>query len=423
MVNFLVLIKLFFVLILVLCSAFFSGSEVALFSLSMVRRKKLENSEKRSGEILRNFWERPGQLLNTILVANEVTNIVATSLLTSVVIYFLGESWGGLSIFIMVPLLLTFGEVIPKTVAMYRAEAWAEFCAYPLFLVSRVILPALSSLQFTANKFFVLLKLDDTPYVDSYTKEEFKTLLSLSNLEGVLESEEQKMIENVLEFSSTRVKDIMTPRAEIFAFKVQESVLNIISQIKKTPYSRIPIYDKTLDNVKGILYSRDLLMATTPRCWEENTNIELKKLVQPAFFVPVTQTIGELLKSFQKRKVHIAIVVDEYGGTAGLITLEDLLEEIFGEIIDEHDTEEKMVSKLKGKIYIVSALMSLDDFNEEFSVKKPLEGATNLGGYLLNAFGHVPKRGERLKYDGMEFIVRRSKATRVTHVLVKLTTA
>jgi len=397
-------------------SAFFSGSEAALFSLSEIKRKKLVEVETKTARILAGFWKNPSHILSSIILANECTNIVSTSFVTSTIISICGKKWSGIAIFPMAALLLVFGEVTPKTVAVCRAEKWAQVCAYPLYLLSKVTFPLYFSLQWIANKVLNLLKLPTAQKTEFYTGSELKTLLSISSVEGVLEQEEQEMIENVIDFYSTQVKEIMTPRTEIFAFRVEEKIPHILSMVKKTPYSRIPIYDKTLDNIEGILYSRDLLLKKVAGPVEDK---ELKEMLHSVFFVPITQKIDELLKSFRKKKVHIAIVVDEYGGTAGLITLEDILEEIFGEIIDEHDSEEKMVNQIKNRIYVVSSLMALDDFNKRFETELPLSGASSLGGFLLNAFGYVPRRGERIKYDNMEFIIRRSKATRITHVLVR----
>jgi len=411
-----ILLKFFFVCILIVISAFFSGSEAALFSLTDVKRKKIQEQGTKSSAILTQFWKKPGQLLSSIITANEITNIISTSLVTSLIISVLGRKWSGLSILFMTVTLLVFGEITPKTIAVCVADKWAVLCAYPLYIASKITYPIYTFLQWVANRIFLMLRLPASSEADSYTEEEFKTLLSISNVEGILESEEQEMIENVLDFSSTQVREIMTPRTEILAFKLEESIPHIISKIKKNPSSRIPVYSKTLDSIEGILYARDLLMATTAK-----ETVELKELMQPAFFVPITQKIDELLRDFRKKKVHIAIVVDEYGGTAGLVTLEDLLEEIFGEIIDEHDTEEKMVRQIKERIYVVSALIDLDDFNKYFITDKPLSGANSLGGFLLSAFGRVPLRGERLKHGEFEFIIRRSKTTRITYVLVKLT--
>ena len=324
------LIGLFLLLFL---SAFFSASETALFSLSRLRLQRLSQAEPdRGGAILR-LLERPTRAIVTIQIGNELVNVVASVTMTSLVLYLWGPHNAWLSVLLMLPLLLIFGELTPKRVAFAYAERVSYLVARPLTFFFLLITPARIIVKRVVDFCLRVLGVPAALSPSGISEDDFKVILDVGRQEGIVEPSEHKMIERVLAFADASVRQVMTPRDRMFCLDANLSFQKAIEQTKKATFSRIPVYHDTVDRIVGILYAKDLLQAKA----EEGPPPTLSSLLHPPFFIPETTRLDTLFKEFQRRRQHMAIVVNEYGGIAGLVTLEDLLEELVGEITDEFD--------------------------------------------------------------------------------------
>ncbi|MBW8058196.1 MAG: hemolysin family protein [candidate division NC10 bacterium] len=324
------LIGLLFLLAL---SAFFSASETALFSLSRLRLQRLSQTEpERGGRVLK-LLERPTRTIVTILIGNELVNVTASVTMTSLVLYLWGPQMTWLAVLFMLPLILIFGELTPKTAAFAYAERVSSLVARPLTLFSLLITPLRAVIRRVVDLCLRALGVPTALGPSGISEEDFKVILDVGRQEGVVEPTEHKMIERVLAFAEVRVRQVMTSRNDIFCLDVNLTFDETIEQVKTAAFSRIPVYHETVDRIVGILHAKDLLQVKA----EGSPPPTLSPLLHPPFFIPETTRIDTLLKEFQRRRQHMAIVVNEYGATAGVVTLEDLLEELVGEIIDEFD--------------------------------------------------------------------------------------
>lgn len=324
------LIGLFLLLSL---SAFFSSSETALFSLSRLRLQRLSETEPEWGGRLFKLLERPTRTIITILIGNELVNVTASVTMTSLVLHFWGPETAWLSVVLMLPLILIFGELTPKMAAFAYAEEVSRVVARPLMFFSWLITPVRTAIKRVVDLCLRALGVPAALGPSGISEEEFKVILDVGRQEGIVEPNEHKMIERVLAFSEVRVRQVMTPRSDMFCLDVSLSFGEAVRRVKGAAFSRIPVYQETVDRIVGILHVKDLLQAKA----EGSPPPTLSSVLQPSFFVPETKRIDTLLKEFQRRRRHMAIVVNEYGSTAGLVTLEDLLEELVGEIVDEFD--------------------------------------------------------------------------------------
>jgi putative hemolysin len=247
------------------------------------------------------------------------------------------------------------------------------------------------------------------------TTDELKSLVELSEEEGIIDQEERNLIQRVFEFGGHRVSQIMTPRTDIFALEVSEPLAAALPKVKDNRFSRIPVYEGSTDQIIGILYAKDLL----PYSRHPEPEVKLRDLLHPVFFVPESKRIDDLLREFQRNKVHMAIVVDEYGGVSGLVTMEDALEELVGEIVDEFDIEEVLCRQIDPQSYVVSAKLSLSDFNEKLGVSIPRDDADTIGGLVFHLFGKLPKRGESVSGHGLTFTIEHVKGTRILEIRVR----
>jgi putative hemolysin len=331
--NITIFLHLLGLLLLLSFSAFFSASEAALFSLSRLRLRRLGQIDPKRGEEVVKLLERPTRTIVTILIGNELVNVTAAVTGTSLVTYLVGPYKAWLAILFMLPLILIFGELTPKMAAVTQAEKVSCTLARPLHLFALLITPLRGLLTRVVDFCLSRLGVPATLSPSGISEDEFKVILDVGRREGVVEPTEQEMIERVLRFGERGVRQVMTPRSAMFCLDVNCSFDEVLELVKRAAFSRIPVYQETIDRIVGILHAKDLLRVKA----EGSPPPTLSALLHPPFFVPETQRVDTLLKEFQRRRQHMAIVVDEYGGTAGLVALEDLLEEVVGEITDEFD--------------------------------------------------------------------------------------
>lgn len=407
----------FILIILLLLSAFFSGSETAFFSLSRIYLKKLENKNTAQSRRILSLLGKPRQLLVTILFGNTFVNMGISSLSTLIAIGIADRNNWNLSsvvtlqVIITTSVVLIFGEILPKLIALATATGFANLASLPLQLISYVLHP----LVWLVDRFSMLLskkQLEDKHLSSKFTTEEFHNLIQSESSRNSLEEHEKKILVGLFRFREAELTEIYTPRVKITAIEEKQSLEELRDLILATGYSRIPVYRETIDDIIGIVYVKDLLMYP-----EKNS---ITEFMRPAWFVTENMKVQSLLNQFKIKKMQLAVVVDEYGGTSGIISLEDILEEIVGEIHDEHDHEEmpELLRKEDGS-YILSGSVNIRQLNQEFSIDIDPEEYDNLAEYLLSQFNHVPATGEIHRMDELlEFRILESDGKSIKRVQV-----
>lgn len=411
---------LFIVLfLLIILSAFFSAAETALTAFSRTKLHDVEIKAPKKAKLL-NYWlHHPNEILSGILVGNNIVNILSSSIATLLAI----TLWGSSSISVaiatasMTVLLLIFGEITPKIVAKTYSSQISVSVIYFIYILSKILLPITWVLMGIAKIILRVFRLKLTNTAFLITEEEIKSVVNAGEQEGVIEKGEKKMIYSIFDFNDTSVKEVMVNRTSMFSIECSKTIDELLDLIIENGYSRIPVYQNNIDNIIGILYQKDLFKIIR----EGNLSLTVGSCVRDVFFVPETKSLTEMLEEFKKNQIHIAVVINEYGGTAGLVTIEDLLEEIVGEIRDEFDFDESEDVKLisDGK-YVVNALLDVDFVNEELNLDIPLSKDYNsIGGYLYASLGRIPLEKDRIICGNTEIIVIQVKNRRVEKVVIK----
>lgn len=411
-------VLMFFFLFL---SAYFMSSETAITAVSKVKLKQLENEGDVRAKRLNNLLEDSTRLLSTILFGNNIAQNALAALVTTVSFRWLNRAglsagWAiPLSTIVTTFLILVFAEVTPKSYAFQRAEKIALFTAVPMSVIHRLFSPFAIGITAIANsilRLFGLSLVNPEPFV---IEDEIKTLVDLGEEEGVIEEEEKEIIEGVFEFSETLAREVMVPRVDIVALDVNSSFDEAIDTINMSGHSRIPVYDETIDNIVGIIYAKDLL-----KFFGLKNPPPLRSIMRAPYYVPETKPIDELFREMRAQKVHMAIIIDEYGGTAGLVTIEDILEELVGEIMDEYDiNEEAMIERVALDEIIVDGRMNLEELNEILGVELPAEETDTLAGFVYDHISHIPKPGEEFEYNGVIIRVEEVRGRRITKLRIK----
>jgi len=399
---------------LLILSALFSGSETAFFSLSKTRLNELASRKGLRNKTIVKLLKDPQRLIITILVGNETVNTIATVIATTLAVSYFGQEGVGVAIGTMFVVLLLFGELMPKTLALNYYEQFVQIAARPLDWFSRVIYPVRRVLRLVVDG--LLVPFSRRPAGEQpLTEEEFRTLLETAPDEGLLKEQEQEMIRNVLELTETSAREIMVPRERIFWVSAEETIPEVLEKLKHNLRSRIPVYDRELGRFIGILYTKDLLGYKAGRKPEGR----LRDLLHPVYVVREDMMIDDLLREFQRRRVHLALVEDETGEVCGLVSLHDVLEELFGKMGTEAEASERLIRRLGRNTYRVSALMHIADFNQTLGESLPTGEFETLGGFLQELIGHAPRRGERMRYGRLEFIVFKLHQGRIQQVVVR----
>lgn len=412
--------KIIFLVVLLTCSALISGAEVAFFGLSQSDVKDIDERKTTRGTIIVKLLERPKKLLATILVANNTINIgivLLFSIIGDTAFAHIELEWVRFLLEVVVAtfLILMFGEILPKVYANRNRSAFAHFMAYPLrvldFLFSPLSLPMRSGTLFLHNK---LGKQKLSLSVDHLSQ-----ALELTS-EGDTTKDEQKILQGIVSFGNTDTKQVMRPRIDIFALSEDMKFLEVLEEIKKNGYSRIPVFSEHMDNVLGVLYVKDLLP------YIDRKILNWMDLIREPYFVPENKKLDDLLLEFQEKKNHLAIVVDEYGGTSGIVTLEDIIEEIVGDISDEFDDEDLIFSKLDDFNFVFEGKTTLRDFYRVVKIKDETEferqkgESETIAGFVLEIAGSFPKKGERIAFNDYRFVVESLDKKRLKQIKVTL---
>lgn len=404
-----ILLKFVLLAVLFLFSAFFSASETALFSLDSIKIKRLAQDGKNTALIIK-LLENPMRCLTAILAGNTLVNIAISADITSILITLLGNKGISISIGVTTLLLLLFGEVTPKTIAIHNNERLAYLFAPPLYFFERLINPLLfiaTNICDAVISFFRLnLKKEPT-----LTEEEFRTVIEVGHRHGVVAKNEKEMVVSILELTTTTAQEIMTPRTDIKAISHQWLRAKAVAFAREVRHSKIPVYKDSYDNILGEIDAKELFLE------EERPLLDL---VKPVMFIPATKRISDLLKDFYRQKARIAVVVDEYGGTAGLVTLQDVLEEIFGEVHDEFKVAEKLVEQTGPKSFRVSGKAPVDQVNEDCHTRIPAGDYDTIAGFILYVAGRIPAEGERIEAEQAVFTIEKIAGRRIKSVLLEI---
>ena len=410
------LIQIIALVILLIGSGFFSASETALMSLSRIKIRHLEEDGVRGAKLVGSLLEDSNRLLTSILIGNNIVNIAATSISTSLFITLWGAQGVAAATALMTVLVLIFGEITPKTISANTPEKVSLIVAKPIKIFMIILKPVVGIFNIITKIIFKLLGVDDHGVRPFITEEELKTMVNVSHEEGLLEIEEREIINNVFEFGDMQAKEAMVQRLDIVAIDVEDSYEEIIELFKTEKLSRMPVYEETIDDIIGILNIKDIIFLSD----EEIAKFNIKEYIRDPFFTYEFKKITQLLEEMKKDKSQMAIVVDEYGGTAGLITIEDLVEVIVGDIEDEYDEEEDEIEVISSNEFLVEGSTKISDVNEVLDINLESEEFDSIGGYIIGYIKHIPEENEVIEVDGVKFNIESVDKNRIKKIRIIL---
>ncbi|HEY8391267.1 MAG TPA: hemolysin family protein [Capillibacterium sp.] len=417
-------------LILIVLNGFFAASEIALISLNDNKIKLMAEEGNKKAQVLKDILSEPSKFLATIQIGITLAGFLASAFAADTfadhlvamvkttalpVSEYLLKKVAVLFITIILSYFtLVFGELVPKRVAMQKAEAISFAVAAPLRVLSSVVSPFVKLLSASTNFIAGLLGIDPNADGENVTEEEIRMMVDVGEEKGTIDESEKEMINNIFEFDNKIVEDIMTHRTEIVGIPITASLQEVIELINQYKYTRFPVYEDNLDKIVGILNIKDLIRLVE----HQNRDFRLEKIIRKPYFVPTSKKIDELFKELQAKKTHMAVAIDEYGGTAGIITIEDLIEEIVGNILDEYDEEEKEFEKVEENTYLINGKTSLERVKDLLEVDFPTEDYDTLNGFLIGQLGRIPDEKETpvVEFNGIVFKVEKITERRISRV-------
>lgn len=394
--------------VFIILSAFFSSAETAFSSVNRIRIKNYADEKRRGAQKALWITENFDGALSTILIGNNIVNIASASISTKIATDLFGVQGVVYSTFFMTVLILIFGEILPKSVAKEFAEQYTLLIAPILVILIRLLTPL--------NWLFIRLKNWVKPKKNNktlplITEDEIKVMVEMSEEEGLIDNHEAELVQRSLEFNDIYVREIQMPRMDMVTIDIAMTSKDILQLFMEERYSRIPVYEGNIDNIIGILSERDFLSQ-----YIIDQDVKVRSLLREPYFIVPSMHISDLLPELQRQKNHMAIVVDEFGGTSGLITLEDILEELVGEIWDEHDEKTKMFVQITDNKYEFHAEIDLDEFAKILQISEPESQSNSLGGWLYEKFQHIPKKGEQIQYKNIVLTILEVEARRIRKV-------
>lgn len=401
--------------VLVVFSGVFSSAETALTTCNKIRLRSLAEEGDKRAALLCTVLEDRAKMLSTLLIGNNIVNLSASSLSTVLATRLLGSSGAGIATGIITILILIFGEIAPKTLATIYADRLSLAFVRPLRVLMKLLTPVIYVVNFLAGGVLRLVGVDSHAKGEPITEEELRTFVDVSHEEGVIEKDERNMIKNVVDFGDSQAKDIMVPRIDMTLVDVNATYEELMDIFRKDMFTRLPVYEDSVDNVIGIINMKDILL------YHEGDAFSIRNYLRKAFYTYEYKKTAELLSELRAANSSIAIVLDEYGATAGLVTLEDLLEEIVGDIRDEYDEDEKEAfSRVSEREYLVEGAVKLSDVNEKLGLDLESEDYDTLGGFVIGLLDHLPVVGEKAEYEGIRFSVERMTKKRVEMIRLLL---
>ncbi len=396
-------------------SGFFSMSETALFSISKIKALHISKDGSKSGRLILEMKSDSHTLLTTVLIGNNLVNIGASFLATSLAIAHFQSNGVGIATGVMTLLILVFGEIFPKSFANHNNVVVSRAVIYPLYWLSKILWPLIFVLNFIPKLHGTIDNAHET-----VTEDELMTMVEVVEGDGEIKEEEKEYITNIFEFDDTYCSEIMTPRADMFVVDVAEGL--DIPTVLKTGFSRIPVIEDTIDNIVGILHIKDLFLRYLEKNDSETTpdSLDLKSIMKKPYFIPESKKLDSLLKAFKAKKSHMAVVVDEYGGVSGIVTLEDVVEEIFGEIADESDKNTPDIVQIKGNKWLVAGKTDIYHLNKELNLGIPDSvNYDTVSGFFLELVERIPNPGESIRMNNWDFSVKDMDGNRIQSFIIK----
>ena len=421
-----------FIVIIVLTgiNAFFSGAEMSIVSVNKNKIKVMVEEGDKKAILLDNLLKEPSKFLSTIQVGITLASFFASASAATGLSQFLSVFLNKMKVpysaqlsmiivtFLLSYVTLVFGELIPKRVALRSSEKMALSSIGVIVFISKIFSPFVKFLTFSTNVVLTLLKLKEDNIEEKVSKEELRSLVEVGREHGIINEVEKEMIENIIVFDEKIAREIMIPRTKVFLIDRNTTIEELFETKEVGKYSRIPVYEEEADNIVGILLTKDLMMEAYKKGFE---NINISEMVQEAYFVPETKNVNELFNEMQLEKKHIAILIDEYGGFSGIVTLEDLIEEVMGNIADEYDDEDLSIRQLSPNKYLISGDVSLNDLNVAFHIDLESKYYDTLSGLLIEKLGYIPEDDEKISpitIDGIEFKPQRVRDKKIEKIIV-----
>lgn len=419
--------QIFLILILILLNGFFAASEMAIVSVNRTKIGLLADEGDKKAQILLNLIDEPSKFLATIQVGITLGGFFASaSAATSLsqplakVLSRYGIAGSGQIALIIVTVILSYltlvlGELVPKRLALTNSEGIAMFSVTPILLLSKITAPFIKVLTISTNLLVKMLGIHDERLDEKVSREEIRLMIDAGEENGVINEIEKGMLDGIFDFDDTIAREIMTPKVNVYAIDINEITEELLDEILEGRYSRIPVYDDDIDNIIGVLYSKDL-------CKRANTGDldkgSIREILRPSYFVPETKNIDELFMDLQRTKNHMALLIDEYGAFTGIVTIEDLIEEVMGNIFDEYDVPEEDIVKIDENTYELNGLATIDDVNETLDIELPNDIFDTIGGFIIGLLGYIPKIPEDkiIQYDNLTFKIENIKENRIDKI-------
>lgn len=427
-----IIIQLVFIIILTMINAYFAASEMAIVSVSKTKIHHLVEEGNKKAILVEKLMKEPTNFLSTIQVAITLAGFFSSASAATGISVTLGVlfiNWGipfgdTLAMFLVTLILsfftLIFGELVPKRIALQKAESFAMMCARPIVIVSKIASPFIKILSFSTAFVLRVCGMRDENIEESLSREEIRSMVETGQEKGVFNETETEMINSIFEFDDILAENVMTPRTDVFCIDIDDSLKENIDELMKMHYTRIPVYQDSIDNIIGILNMKDFVVEAHKEGFD---NVDIQKLLRKPYFVLESKNIDELFRELQKARQHIAILIDEYGGFSGIVTIEDLIEEIMGDIEDEYDEEdEPEIKKLKDGSFLIDGSMAIDDINEELSLELENDYHDTISGLLIDQLGQIPNDGEvcDIKIEHLLFKVLMIKDKRIQKVKLNI---
>ena len=426
-----IIFDLLLLLFFTLLNAYFAGAEMAVVSVNKNRIRSLAEDGNKKAKVIEGLFEDSTKFLSTIQVAitfagfyssasaaSSISPVLA-DWMHSVGIPYSGQiAHNGVTLILMF-FNLVFGELVPKRIALQKAEAFCMMTVMPIHYISIILTPFTKLLSFSTKLVLRILHMKTEDQEEAVTEEEIKALLKMGNESGTFDDDEREMIDSVFKFDERTAKEIMVPRRDVFTIDIEDSFESQIDEILQTRHSRIPVYEESIDNIIGVLHVKDVMIELRKNALEEG---DIRRMLHKPFFVPETKDADELFRSMQETRHHMAILVDEYGGFSGIVTIEDLVEEIMGDINEEYEEVVPDIQAVSEDEYLLDGGILIDDLNEELGLKLETENYDTLSGYLIEKLGHIPEKDDRdtVFSDNLVFTVEEVRDNRITKARLKI---
>lgn len=427
--NYLFQISILFLLTAI--NAFFASAEMAIVSLNKNRMKMLANEGNKKAAILYKLIEEPTNFLSTIQVGITLAGFFASASAATGISQDFGQflsnmgipygseiAFAGVTI-ILSYFTLVFGELVPKRIALKKSETIAMLSLKPILLISKIVLPFVKILSMSTYLIVKLLGLDSEGDEQRVTKEEIKSLIEEGEEYGAINESEKDMIEGIFEFNDKKTEKIMIPRTEVYCIDIEDELESYLDELLESKFSRVPVYEESIDNIIGILYIKDFIIEAKKKGFE---NVNIREILQKPYFVHEGKNIHSLLKSMQSSKMHMAVVIDEYGGFSGIVTVKDLIEEITGELNDCDDDDEDEIKQIDSKTFLVDGITPLDEINEKLQLELECKEVDTLSGFIINLIGKIPSKEDEMdiNYKNINFKIDKFNEKRIEKILINI---